>query len=598
MKSLGFARLCRLAAPAAVAWSALWAVPTMAQTSGAKAPLPTSASGGVQVTGQTSSSASTAPGAGAQASGQSSAATQPTPGAASQARDAAQQAGARAQEGAASAARAAQSGARSAGEAAQGTARSARDAAAGAGRAAGRVAEDAGATARDSAQAAGSTAREAARGVRESAVGAGESAREAARRVGETARGAGTQVRESARATGEAARDAAGSVRDTAREAAGTVRDTARDAAGTVRDTARDTGRAARDSARDIGEAARDSAAGARDAARRAGQDAARNADAGLDADARLDAAARIEADTRMDADVQTEQQTLRGTVAGAADAQVQTQFNRADYRSADLGLWFNRVANGLVIADLAERTVFSRWGFQPGDRIVSVNGIPVTTERQFVDNVLIDDAERVRVVVARDGVEQVLFVEPRLLITAVTTVHHDPLEEFGIVLDDRYQNRVIVWRVLPRSPAYYAGIRPGDAIVTFEGRRVATPDDLVQAVAGIEAGVVVVGVHRLNQERFIEVELPHAIAVLPPAEEVREFRAFRGEVAPRTDAPVTPPGTLQVVPPAVPQAAPPAGPRIETQIAPPAVPQVVPPQSAVPAQEQPRRPGLLPRRR
>jgi hypothetical protein len=112
-------------------------------------------------------------------------------------------------------------------------------------------------------------------------------------------------------------------------------------------------------------------------------------------------------------------------------------------------------------------------------------------------------------VVVLRDGQEDVIYVEPVVLLDSMHAVQHDPLEQFGVVLDDRYDDRIIVWKVIPRSPAYYAGIRPGDVIVSFHGRRFSRPNQFIQAVQAIDPGEVDMQVLRGQRTRDLQIDVP-----------------------------------------------------------------------------------------
>lgn len=212
--------------------------------------------------------------------------------------------------------------------------------------------------------------------------------------------------------------------------------------------------------------------------------------------------------------------ESFRG--AARTEASVRTE----NLRSADLGLWFSRGSGqGLVISDIATSgplaTIISRIGFREGDEIISVDGYRVTRDEDFVRRLLADEVlyERVPVVLLRDGRRTTLYVEPIQLAEHAQTVRHDPLEQFGIILDDRSPDRVLVWRVVPRSPAFYAGIKPGDVITTFHGRRVASPDDLVQLVESAEPGMISVEVNRNQRMRQLDVE----------------FSALEGRAAART---------------------------------------------------------------
>jgi C-terminal processing protease CtpA/Prc len=388
---------------------------------------------------------------------------------------------------------------------------------------------------------------------------AAEAAEDAADRV-DSAQDAREETRELRRETRGAARDAAENQREAARE----TRDEAQDAvearreAGRAREAVRD-GDVAPNARTRVGEAAE----ATRDGAREAGRDAAATArDA---AGAARDAAQNVRQGAR--ASVQANQQ------AGA-------DFRVSDYRSADFGLWFDRSVNeGLVISDVATTGLIADLGFVAGDRIVSINGRPVASEAQFMDFVFAPQFrdQRVQVIVDRAGVQETIVLEPSALIRELVMVQEEPLEELGIVLDDRYNDRALVWRVTRRSPAFYAGIRPGDTITAINRQRVATAEDAHQAAANLGDGPVVIQVSRGDRFRDVQVELV-------PSER-REVRV-EGELAPPT-------------PPVTPQAAVPAAPSAPVvNPAQPAPNVVVPvePRNATPRATRPVRPGLLPR--
>jgi C-terminal processing protease CtpA/Prc len=204
-----------------------------------------------------------------------------------------------------------------------------------------------------------------------------------------------------------------------------------------VRGTTRDINRRAQEAGRDIRDDARDIRRDARDAA--------------------SDVRSNARSTTRDLLD------STRGSVRADADVNVRGSARAfSEFRGADLGVWFDRSArDGLVIADVATDAALAQVGFREGDRIVSVNGQTITSEADFVRYLMADDLrDRVAVVVMRDGREMPLYVDPIVIRERVTHVHVDPLEQFGIIIDDRYDDRIVVWRVIPRSPAFYAGIR------------------------------------------------------------------------------------------------------------------------------------------
>jgi S1-C subfamily serine protease len=173
--------------------------------------------------------------------------------------------------------------------------------------------------------------------------------------------------------------------------------------------------------------------------------------------------------------------------------------------------MWFNTTADGLIISDVNTTGAIAKFGFREGDRIVSVNGQRIAREADFTRFLFAEEVrnERVEVVVIRGGREQVILVQPTVFIEEFETVRHDPLEHFGIILDDRFADRIVVWKVVPRSPAFYAGIRSGDVITTFHGRRIASPREFVSVVETVDPGMVAVDVMRNERARRIQVDVP-----------------------------------------------------------------------------------------
>ncbi len=266
------------------------------------------------------------------------------------------------------------------------------------------------------------------------------------------------------------ARETADDFRDAARETARDARESTEDAADDFRNSARESRRDAREAADDFRDAARDAAGDDRDADRETG---------------------------RGDVESRT-----------AADFQVDS------VRSADVGLWFDRSTDdGLVINDIGTGLV-SRWGLREGDRIYSVNGMRVDNEREFVSTLFNPRwrDQRTNVIIYRHGRPWTVYMHPSQLVTEYTTVAaNDPLEDYGLILDDRYDDYVVVWRVNPRSPAYYAGLRPGDVITTFDGRRLSGRDDFVRWMGQGNLDSAALEINRNRQLRRIDFDLSRA---------------------------------------------------------------------------------------
>lgn len=315
----------------------------------------------------------------------------------------------------------------------------------------------------------------------------------------EPAKEAVEDAKDAAKDATDTAKDAVKDAKDTVKDAVppvpGTVRDAARDAREGVRDTARDVREGARDAARDARGTVQDAREGVRDTARDA-RDTVRDArDTVRDA---RDAARDTVRDVR---------DTVRDTrVSGSARANLRWQ----DMQAADLGLWFDRSAtDGLVIADVSTQGPIAKLGFQEGDRIVSVNGRAITRQADFMPFLYASTSAggRVPIIVTRAGKQQTIYLEPQLFVTHANSYQSDSLEQMGIVLDDRAQDKAIVWRVQPRSPAFYAGLRSGDVVISFNKQPVATSAELTQLAAKAEAGPIALEVQRGDRARQLEVD-------------------------------------------------------------------------------------------
>jgi len=218
--------------------------------------------------------------------------------------------------------------------------------------------------------------------------------------------------------------------------------------------------------------------------------------------------------------------------------------------RGPDIGLWFGRPVRGggLVINDIATTGPIARFGFLEGDRIVPVNGQPVLSEADFTRSFLTGATNPIEVVVVRDGRNQSIVVDPTAFYQESFAPTVEPLEQFGIVLDDRFDDRIVVWRVLPQSPAFYAGFRPGDVITTASGETFATRTQFERALAAMPAGEVALQIRRGNRVRDLMVNVPTFQRAVPHVS-ARPVAPGDGRGVPnsdnqKTNQPLEPPGS------------------------------------------------------
>ena len=151
--------------------------------------------------------------------------------------------------------------------------------------------------------------------------------------------------------------------------------------------------------------------------------------------------------------------------------------------RAADYGLWLNPANNGLVVSNVANNSVFANAGLRYGDQLVSLNGQPITTEQQFVQYLTGPNVgtQPIRLIALRNGQQVPLTVQPTAHTQGI--VNHDPFYNYGFVLDDRNPNQYLVQRVYPRTPAYYAGLQPGDLITGYGGQPITSMNAFTQGL-------------------------------------------------------------------------------------------------------------------
>jgi hypothetical protein len=407
------------------------------------------------------------------------------------------------------------------------------------------------------------TAKDSDRDDAERAKDAKDKAQDTAKNAKDTAKDTAKSTKDSAKNTSkstadrakQSAKDTGDRAKSNAKDAAKTQRDTTKGTRDTARDAARDTRRDARDTARDTRDADRDTRT-TRDR-RDAGDDRNLDDDRDIDSrDARDVRDSRNLRDDRDDRDIDRrdinrrdmdrrdvnvdrrdidrrdidvdrrdiDRRDVRTDVRNRTDIRDRTgarvsrsridNFRADSVTARDLGVTFGRAtADGLVIQDLSRNAVLADIGLRRNDVIVSVANHQVASEREFFRWLFAEDLRRDRVtlVVLRDGREVPLYVRPVSIIEDLVLVStdYDPLQQFGVVIDDRRPREVVVTRVLPGTPAFRSGIRQGDVITTFRGQRLIGPQQFVQVLSTVDPGTVPFEVTRNRQVQELQVEMP-----------------------------------------------------------------------------------------
>ena len=137
--------------------------------------------------------------------------------------------------------------------------------------------------------------------------------------------------------------------------------------------------------------------------------------------------------------------------------------------------------------------------GVKPGDRIVGVDGIENPTWENVRDNGLISPDRDLSLTVERDGQRIPLTVKPKKVV-----ISGNPIGELGMAPDAGVEP-VQVGSLEPGSAAEEAGLRPGDKVVSYNGKAVRNSQELTLLIREHKDTPANLTVERAGQR----VELP-----------------------------------------------------------------------------------------
>ena len=171
---------------------------------------------------------------------------------------------------------------------------------------------------------------------------------------------------------------------------------------------------------------------------------------------------------------------------------------------ASQLGLSFDETDDGLVVANVSARGSAARFGIRVGDRVLTVNGEQIDSEKDFERWTNEDRGSKIPVVVWRDGSRRTIFWSGGDRLSRATSRDSDRRGRqdessedeagqgsafLGVVFDTRYDDAAVVRQVYRGSPAQQAGVRGGDTILSVNGKQVSSSDEVSDAVADMEPG-------------------------------------------------------------------------------------------------------------
>jgi C-terminal processing protease CtpA/Prc len=189
---------------------------------------------------------------------------------------------------------------------------------------------------------------------------------------------------------------------------------------------------------------------------------------------------------------------------------QSQQQPQRRQLDAQSLGLSLNDEEGRLTVDRVSARSQARQAGLRENDEIISVGGREISSTREFNRILSSNQGRRVAVVVDRDGREQTIWLGGQ----PARRNNNEQYSQFGnrnyqtyqdegygqqrssesqaflgVILDDRYPNLAVVRQVYENSPAAEAGLRQGDTIISLNGQRVRSPQELSQDVMQLQPG-------------------------------------------------------------------------------------------------------------
>ena len=146
--------------------------------------------------------------------------------------------------------------------------------------------------------------------------------------------------------------------------------------------------------------------------------------------------------------------------------------------------------------------------GIRPGDRILRVDGKPVSSWRQLNEAIVLgnqkDDATDrplCYLTVERDGVTREVVVQPAMVES--NSASKDRFRQLGI----EPRTSVLLGAPLPNSPAEKAGLKAEDQVVTVDGRTVFGPDSFIELLRNPAPGPRRLGIRRGAEDLTIDVQ-------------------------------------------------------------------------------------------
>lgn len=139
--------------------------------------------------------------------------------------------------------------------------------------------------------------------------------------------------------------------------------------------------------------------------------------------------------------------------------------------------------------------------GIQPGDEVLAINGEPVNgfagSLESISERIILSSGEKIEFTVKRDGMEEPLVLKSGFKIPDSKIYQRSGLRQVGL----GPAGKAVVGAVIKNSPADKAGIKKNDVIVTVDGKKLFSADQLSQYFENNDFKTVTLGVQKPGGE-------------------------------------------------------------------------------------------------
>ncbi|MGZ5967022.1 MAG: trypsin-like peptidase domain-containing protein [Polyangiales bacterium] len=171
---------------------------------------------------------------------------------------------------------------------------------------------------------------------------------------------------------------------------------------------------------------------------------------------------------------------------------------------------------NGALVDGVEPNGPAEKAGLHTGDVIVAVDGTTIGRSTQLPREIARHEpGSTVKLAIVRKGAKQTLAATLAELAEPHAEKPKDKAEEaapkgrLGVAAEDAEGGGAAIVSVAPKSAASAAELRPGDVIVSIDGKSVENASDLRKRIGALPKGkAVALVVHRGDHARFVGVEI------------------------------------------------------------------------------------------